>query len=73
MEDLLDGDVATLLRPANKSGLEDDAKGSITDDFAICVGNVFLVTGLAIGGDHFNDLVWVMLRVNARQTSECVR
>jgi len=56
---LLDGDVATLL-PANESGLEDDAKGPIADDFAICVGSVFLVTGLAIGGDHFDDLVWVI-------------
>jgi len=41
LEDLLDGDVATLLRRANESGLEDDAKGPITEDFAICVVTSF--------------------------------
>lgn len=60
LENFLDGDVITISRTADEPCLKDDAEGAIAYDFAVCVGDFFLVACSAIGGDYSNDLVRVV-------------
>jgi hypothetical protein len=56
LEDLLDGNVFTVAA-IEKLCLEDDTEGSVADDFAVGVGDVFGLSGLSVGGNDFDYLV----------------
>ena len=55
LQHLLDGDV-TISWIVQQSRLEDDTKGTVSDDFAVGIGDLPLVAGLAIRGDDLDDL-----------------
>jgi len=60
LQDLLDSNILALLWRADDFCLKDDSKGAIADHLAVCVDEVSLVSGLAVGGNNFDDLVWVV-------------
>lgn len=62
LEDFLDGDVITFLGSPDELCLENDTEGTVSNDLAIGVGDLFLVTGPTVGGDDFHDLVGVVDR-----------
>ena len=59
LQDLLDGDV-TISWIVQQSRLEDDTKGTVSDDFAVGIGDLPLVAGLAIRGDDLDDLARII-------------
>lgn len=50
LQDLLDRDLSTILRPADEFCLEDDAKGAVSYDLAVCVRDFCVVARLSVEG-----------------------
>lgn len=55
LQDFLDGNVLLVFGDAEELGLEDDAKGTVPDDFAIGILDVPRVATLSIGRDNLDD------------------
>lgn len=60
LQDLLDGNIVTGFCFRDELCLEDDTEGAVSDDFAVCIGNVHCVTRLSFGGDDFDNLPGVV-------------
>lgn len=60
LQDLLDGNIVTGFCLRDELCLEDDTEGAVSDDFAVCIGNVHCVARLSFGGDDFDDLPGVV-------------
>ena len=56
LQDLLDGNIISVVVFGDKFGLKDDAKRAITDNFTVRVRDVTSVARLAIRGDDFDHL-----------------
>ena len=48
LQNFLNGDVHSILRATSELGLEYDTKRAISDDFAVCVGDVSCFARLSI-------------------------
>ena len=59
LEDFLDGDVITFMCTSDETGLEDNAKGAVSDDLAVGIGQVLLVTRLSVRSNDLDVLVGV--------------
>ena len=60
LEDLLNGNVGTILRTAGEFGLKYDTKGAISDDFAVSISDFPRFTGLSIRSDDFYNLAGII-------------
>ena len=60
LQNLLDGNFLSLLRPPHKLCLEHDTKRPIADDFAVGVGKILCLARLAIRGNYLDDFVRVV-------------
>lgn len=60
LENLLDRNICVVLWTASESGLKDDTKRTISDDFTVGVGDVPGVARFAIRGNDFDDLAWIV-------------
>ena len=56
LQHLLNRDVRPFLRTTGELRLEHNAKGAISDDLAVGVGDVSRFAGLSIRSDDFDDL-----------------
>lgn len=54
LKDLLDRNVVLASVGACEAGLEDNTKGAISNDFAVGVGDIFLLA-IAVACDDFDD------------------
>jgi len=54
LEDLLDSNILFVLGHVEEAGSKYDAKGAIAYDFAVCVRDLLLVAGLAVGSDDLD-------------------
>ena len=59
LQNLLDRDV-TIGVIVEQSCLENDTKGTVSDDLAVCIGDFALFSTLAIRGDDLDDLARVV-------------
>ena len=60
LQDLLDGNILTIIRARDELCLEDDAEGAVSDDLAVGVGDVTELAGLSVGGLDLDDLAGVV-------------
>ena len=59
LQDLLDRNI-WVARLIEESRLKDDSEGSVSYDLAIGIGEIFLVSRLAVGGDDLDDLTRII-------------
>ena len=54
LKNLLDGNVLFFLRYIKEAGGKYNAKGAIANDLAVCVRDLLLFAGLAVGSDDLD-------------------
>jgi hypothetical protein len=54
LENLLDSNLLFVLGHVEETGGKYDAKGAIANDLAVCVRDLLLFAGLAVGGDDLD-------------------
>ena len=54
LEDLLDCNILIVLGHVEEAGSKYDAKGAIANDFAVCVRDLLLLAGFAVGSDDLD-------------------
>jgi len=60
LKDLLDGNILGFLWLAYQFGLKNDAERAVSDDLAVCVGDLSLFVCFAIRGDDADDPMGVI-------------
>lgn len=55
LQNLLDGNILAILWCGNNPCLENNTEGAITDDFAMAVGYLPMITCFAIGSNDLDD------------------
>lgn len=55
LQNLLDGDILAILWCRNNPCLEDDTEGAITDDFAMAIRYLPMITCFTIGSNDLDD------------------
>jgi hypothetical protein len=82
LQDLLDGNFIALFAGTFgrfRAGwcyefcLENNTETSVPDDFAVGVGDLSLLSGLAVRGKNLDDLVGIIERCDAKQSEQIAR
>ena len=66
LKDLLDSNFVFLLGYVEEAGGKYDAKGAIANDLAVCVRDLLLFAGLAVGSDDLDYPRGVIYRKSSR-------